>query len=212
MTTRQQFDTDGIVFDQAYAAARGDGPRALPWAHGAPHPMFKLWLDASASPSAGRNRAMVVGSGLGDDAEALAALGWDVTAFDISEQAIDWTRERFPESAVDYHVRSLFALPDDWHGRYHLVVEIHTIQSLPVTRRQAAIRVIAGLVAPGGSLVVVAMTRDARVPLRGRPWPLSDAELRSFTRHALIESARVEPERPTSDRPGRVRRQFTRPT
>jgi SAM-dependent methyltransferase len=212
MTTWHQLDADGIVFNRAYAAARGDDPRALPWAHGAPHPMFKPWLDAAASPSSDRDLALVVGSGLGDDAEALAALGWNVTAFDISEQAIAWTRERFPNSSVDYHVRSLFALPEDWRARFNLVVEIHTVQSLPVTRRQAAIGAIAGSVAPGGSLIVVAITRDVRVPLRGRPWPLSNAELRTFARHALVETARVVPEEPTSDRPGRVRCQFTRLT
>lgn len=40
--------------------------------------------------------AVVVGCGLGDDAEALAAAGFAVTAFDVSGSAIAWAKERFP--------------------------------------------------------------------------------------------------------------------
>lgn len=210
MVTTPQSDPDGQLFDDIYASMRGSDPAAVPWAHGKPHPMFAPWLAGADPPAGERNRALIVGSGLGDDAEAVASLGWDVTAFDVSSHAIAWTRERFPESKVSYRVEDVFALPKEWHRAFDLVVEIHTVQALPVTRRQATIAAIADTVAPGGELVVVAITRDVHVPLRGRPWPLTLAELASFEQYGLVEHHRLT-EPPTSpDRPGRVRVSFVR--
>ncbi|HEV2129245.1 MAG TPA: class I SAM-dependent methyltransferase [Thermomicrobiales bacterium] len=211
MPQQQKPDPDGMLFDEIYATARGGDPRRIPWAHGVPHPLLLPWLEQADRPPAGRSRALVVGSGLGDDAEALAARGWVVVGFDISEAAIAWARERFPDSRVTYEVRSLFELPADWQGVFDLIVEIHTVQSLPVTRRQETVRAIANTMAPGGSLVVIAMTRDVHVPLRGRPWPLTEAELRSFERHGLIETGRFTADDPTRDYPGRVRCHFAHP-
>jgi SAM-dependent methyltransferase len=208
MTTNPPSDPDQTAFNNIYAAARGGDVRSVPWAHGEPHPLLTGWLDAAPSHS---GRALVVGAGLGDDAEELAARGWQVTAFDASPEAVDWARERFPGSPVDYQLRNLFTLPDDWRRAFDLVVEIHTVQALPVTRRQETIAAIAATVAPGGTLVVITMTRDIAVPLRGRPWPLTSAELGSFTRYGLVETDRLEVATPATDRPGRVRCVFARP-
>jgi ubiquinone/menaquinone biosynthesis C-methylase UbiE len=211
MTTQAERDPDGRLFDDRYALAHGGQPGAVPWAHREPHPSLVAWLRDSTPPTPGRDRALVVGSGLGDDAEALARHGWDVTAFDISETAIAWARERFPASTVRYRVASIFDTPGNWRGTFDLVVEIFTIQSLPPTRRQAIIEQIASTVAESGTLFVVAFMRDAVQPAHGRPWPLTDRELASFARYGLLETGRrVEP-RPAPDRPQRVRVTFTRP-
>ncbi|MCC5670705.1 class I SAM-dependent methyltransferase [Nostoc sp. CHAB 5784] len=45
-------------------------------------------------PFASGQKALVIGCGLGDDAEAIASLGFEVTAFDISPTAIAWCQER----------------------------------------------------------------------------------------------------------------------
>lgn len=44
------------------------------------------WVTAHPTPSPAR--AVVIGCGLGDDAEYLASMGYEVTAFDISPTAI----------------------------------------------------------------------------------------------------------------------------
>jgi SAM-dependent methyltransferase len=199
-------DPDARLFDEYYAASRGADVRAVPWAHGAAHPFLHQWLERADTPPAGRNRALVIASGLGDDAEALAARGWQVTAFDASETAIAWTRERFPDSPVDYHVADLFALPPEWTAAFDLVVEIHTIQALPPTRRQRVIARIASTVAPGGTLFVVTFLRDARTPTTGRPWPLTKREVASIGRHGMIETARHI----ADDHPGRLNVVFER--
>src|SRR5262245_10456194 len=89
-------------FEPLYAAAAGDAG-SIPWADLAPNPNLIKWLDDHAIAGNGR-RALVVGCGLGDDAEELARRGFAVTAFDISPTAIEWCRKRFADTPVSYCV------------------------------------------------------------------------------------------------------------
>ncbi|MBM4118051.1 methyltransferase domain-containing protein [bacterium] len=173
-------------FDATYRTAGRDAAK-VPWAESRPKPLLAAWLDEAAVRGEGR-RAIVVGSGLGDDAEALSALGFIVTAFDLSPTAIAWTRECFAASRVDYHVADLFTLPDTWRGAFDLVVEIYTLQSLPATIRPEAMDRVAALVAPGGELLVICRGRDPEAaPASGPPYPLTRAELRRLEAAGLSE-------------------------
>ena len=55
-----------------------------------------------------------------------------------------------------------------------------TGQSLPLSVRPAVTATIAGFVAPGGRLLVVATARDDGQDVDGPPWPLSRSEVTSF--------------------------------
>ena len=175
-------------FEQLYVSA-AEGDRAIPWDRGGPHPLLDEW--ARTLSGAGR-RALVVGSGLGPDAELLAARGFDVTAFDVSPTAIESARARFPESAVDYRVANLLAPPAEWREAFDLVVESLTVQSMPIEFHPEATASVARMVAPGGRLLVIATGRtdDADVP-DGPPWPLTRAEIDAFAAGDL-EPVRVE--------------------
>jgi SAM-dependent methyltransferase len=167
-------------FEQMYAAA-GEDLAALPWASLKPFPLLVEWLDGAGAAVSGE--ALVVGTGLGDDAEELARRGFTVTAFDFSPTAIERARERFPESGVDYRVADLLELPPEWRERFDLVVEIRTLQSLPIADRHAAATAIAGTVAPGGLLWLFALGRESHQPGETRPWPVTTEEL------AVLEAA-----------------------
>jgi 2-polyprenyl-3-methyl-5-hydroxy-6-metoxy-1,4-benzoquinol methylase len=177
-------------FDATYRTAGRDAAK-VPWAESRPKPLLSAWLEEGAIQGAGR-RAIVVGAGLGDDAEALAALGFVVTAFDIAPTAIAWARERFPDSRVQYLVADLFALPDIWQGAFDLVVEIYTLQSLPAAIRPEGMDRVAALVAPGGDLLVICRGRDAQEPAQGPPYPLTRAELRRLESAGLEEREALE--------------------
>ena len=155
--------------------AAGDDLAALPWASLKPFPLLVEWLDGKGAGVSGA--ALVVGTGLGDDAEELARRGFDVTAFDFSPTAIERARERFPGSIVDYRVADVLDLPADWSERFDLVIEIRTLQSMPIGDRAAAARAIAGTVAPGGLLWLFALGRDSHQPGETRPWPVTTEEL-----------------------------------
>lgn len=177
-------------FELLYAGAERD-PDAIPWADLRPHPGFDHWLSSVDVRKAGK-RAVVVGCGLGDDAEALARRGFDVTAFDIAPSAVEWARKRFPDSAVDYRVADLLDAPGGWDGAFDLVVEVYTLQSLPAEVRPDAIDAVARLVAPGGTLVVVCRAREAEEPATGPPWHLTREELRAFELAGLEQQSFVD--------------------
>ena len=174
-------------FEELYASA-GEDLEQIPWVHLAPRPALVAWLDRN--PPEPGTRALVVASGVGDDAEELARRGCEVEAFDLSQTAIETARRRFPESAVAYRVADLFELPDEWRGRFGIVVEVQTIQSIPPEWHRAAIAAVAACVAPGGRLFVRAAVRAEDEPAPRIPWPLSPSELRWFEDEGLHTVAR----------------------
>jgi SAM-dependent methyltransferase len=176
-------------FEEMYAAA-GDDLGAVPWANLRPFPLLVEWLDGEGS-GAGRT-ALVIGCGYGDDADELARMEFEVSAFDFSPTAIGRGRERFPNSSVDYRVADLLDLPSEWRGRFDLVVEIRTVQSLPIADRQAGVEAIAATVAEGGRLWLFALGRETHLPGERRPWPVTPDELAGFEAAGLTWESRRE--------------------
>ena len=73
-------------FETFYAKAEGDIQKIY-WADLKPNPLLLDWVSGRTNLSG--KKATTIGCGLGDDAEALAKQGYQVTAFDISPSAID---------------------------------------------------------------------------------------------------------------------------
>lgn len=192
-------------FEELYGAgARGE--IGMPWDRAAPMPALTEWLTG-IGPAAGRS-AVVVGCALGVDAEFLAANGFRTTAFDISDTAVRTARDRHPHSTVDYRVADLLSTPAEWRQAYDVVVESINVQALPVTLRPQAVGAVAGLVAPGGRLLVIENVRADGVPLPERPpWPFSRDEIGSFAEYGLTAVAITRSEDP----PPRWRAEFNRP-
>lgn len=170
-------------FERLYADAE-EGRADVPWAQGTPSPLLVEWADTMELTGDGEP-ALVVGCGYGDDAEYVASRGFSVTAFDVSPSAVRGARKRFPDTAVGYTVADLFELPAAWHRAFAFVVEIFTVQALPVALRPAATAAVADTVARDGRLFVVARTREEDDDGEGPPWPLSRAELDLFGRDGL---------------------------
>jgi SAM-dependent methyltransferase len=165
-------------FEPLYAAAaRGEGE--VPWDGNAPAANLVAWTSARGVDGRGR-RALVVGCGLGDDAEHVAGLGFATVAFDISPTAIRLARERFPDSAVEYVVADLLDAPHEWAEAFDFVVESITVQALHASVRPRAIAAIGRTVAAGGTLLVLSAAREPEEPADGPPWPLTRAEIESF--------------------------------
>ncbi len=183
-TAYQRGDYTGW-FEALYAEARGNA-NAIPWADRGLNYWLSDWVEKAQVVWQDR-RVLVVGCGLGDDAEYLAKLGADVTAFDLSQTAIDWCHQRFPDSKVNYQVVDLFAAPADWQLSFDLVVEIYTIQALPANIRPNAIDYIGDFVAPNGKLLVVCRGRNTEDPAVNLPFPLTQDELNRFTTTGLTQ-------------------------
>jgi protein-L-isoaspartate O-methyltransferase len=176
-------------FERLYSQVE-DGAAVAPWDRGGPHPLIAQWADARALDGTGR-RALVIGAGLGQDAEYLSSRGFDTTAFDLAATAIKLAAQRFPGSRVDYRVADLLEPPAAWRGAFDLVLESLTVQSMPPELHEAAIARVGELVAPGGTLLVVATGRDEDAAAAGPPWPLTRAEIDAFAAGGL-EVERIE--------------------
>jgi SAM-dependent methyltransferase len=178
-------------FELLYQAAARD-EATIPWASLAPNPHLVQWARGRPLRGTGRT-ALVVGCGFGDDAEFVASLGFNVVAFDISPTAIDGARSRFPGSCVDYTPGDLLNPPASWRGAFDLVVEIYTVQPLHGTARTTALSVLPRLIAPGGTLLIIAHATEESAPGRDPssfPWPLTRAEIGSAA--GILHPARIE--------------------
>ncbi len=170
-------------FSTAYEFAQDD-PAKVPWARLAGNPHLLQWLEQNEKLYG--LRALDVGCGLGDNAEALAKAGAKVVAFDYAERAVQWAKERFPESPVAYHASDLFRPPEQWRVAFDLVHECYTLQALPPELLPRAAQALASFVATEGRLLVITSARENDEP-QTTPWrPLTRQELDSFAVDGLV--------------------------
>jgi SAM-dependent methyltransferase len=175
-------------FEALYAQAKSD-PSTIPWADLAPNPNLIEWLDARRVDGAG-HKALVVGCGLGDDADALAQRGFEVTAFDISPTAIDWCRRRYPQSKINFVTADATNPPPEWRGAFDFILESYTLQAIPTQLRRRAQAAIVDLLAPQGILLIICRARESDEPADQPPWPLTRSDdLSLFVKAGLREES-----------------------
>ena len=170
-------------FEELYQTAEGD-ESAIPWADLQVNPNFDSWIKNRQLEGRGKT-ALVVGCGLGDDAETLAQLGFAVVAFDISPTAISWCKKRFPNSQVNYLVDDLLQPDKILNRRFDFVLESYTLQALPARVRPQAMSAIVRLMAENGTLLVICRGRNSNEPAPEIPFPLTKEELNYFKKLGL---------------------------
>jgi SAM-dependent methyltransferase len=170
-------------FEELYRGAKGN-ELAIPWADLTVNPNLTSWIKKRQLLGEGKT-ALVVGCGLGDDAEALANLGFVVVGFDISPTAIAWCQQRFPDSPVSYLVDDLLQPTKIINRNFDFILESYTLQALPASVRPQAMRNISQLLAPDGRLLVICRGRDITEPATKLPYPLTKEELAYFEQLGL---------------------------
>lgn len=194
-------------FEPLYRGARRDAG-VVPWAHQTPHPYLVDWLDEPVTMLPG-SRAVVVGCGLGDDAAELDRRGYRTVAFDVAPTAVQWAKRRFRRSDVDWKVADLLEPPASLVEAFDLVVEVHTVPSLPGVVRDAAMHAVASLASPGGVVVsITLMSSDAEAAgaADGPPWAQAPSELAAYRAGGL---ERIALEHPDAAEQGRFEARIT---
>jgi hypothetical protein len=183
----QDLDNPTGWFDSIYTDAEGDY-RAVFWADLEPNPYLLEWLNNSIVNHTPR-KAIVIGCGVGDDAEALSEAGYVVTAFDISTEAIQLCKNRYPDTKVNYLIADLFDYPLHWAENFDLVYECNTIQVLPGKYRIQARDAMVTLLAQGGRIIVSCRSRLKGEQESDIPLPLDKEEIDGFIRCGLSEKS-----------------------
>ncbi|WP_324281455.1 class I SAM-dependent methyltransferase [Cyanobacterium aponinum UTEX 3222] len=177
-------------FEELYASAKSN-PYYIPWAKLEANSHLREWLKNHQGIKKNEQlTAVVIGCGLGDDAELLQETGFQVTAFDVSPTAINWCRQRFPNTKVNYVCEDIFQLPRIWEKQFDFVWECRTIQALPLEVRENAINAVVSLVKVIGTLLMFTHYHTEKKPPSGPPWALSENDLDYFIRLGLKENKR----------------------
>jgi SAM-dependent methyltransferase len=171
-------------FEEFYARAGGDINKIY-WADLKVNPLLVNWVEQH--PLSTQKKAIIIGCGLGDDAEFLALAGYKVIAFDISASAIKMCKQRYPQSQVSYIVADLFNYPDTWIRDFDLVSECNTIQIIKGSARQKAQGAIADLAAKAGNVLVSCRCRNKGEDLESFPLALDREEIDGFKDAGLAE-------------------------
>ncbi|MEZ5347339.1 MAG: class I SAM-dependent methyltransferase [Pyrinomonadaceae bacterium] len=173
-------------FDAVYRETEEDSEQ-IPWVDMEPNRYFLEWNETAQIKGNGRN-ALVVGCGLGDEARFLYDAGFDVTAFDVSEKAIEIAKRIHADTDIKFIAADLFDPPKKWEKAFEFVLEVYTIQALPMSLREKTIDAIAGFVAGGGELVVVQRFRENDEEPESLPWPVSPKDLSRFEKNGLTQT------------------------
>jgi len=150
----------------------------IPWARQAVNPLLQSYLD---DEKVHQGKALVIGCGLGDDAMALAEAGYEVTAIDVSQTALDLAQARFPDTNITFKKQDIF----EYASQFDFVFEAFTLQSLPVEFREKMVKAVVNTIAKGGKLLLVAHKREEIFD--GPPWPLTQEEVDLFKEEGLTE-------------------------
>ena len=179
----QERDDPTGWFDSIYSDAEGDH-EAVFWADLEPNPCLLEWLEQH--PVTGLpKKAIAIGCGVGDDAEAMSASGYDVTAFDIAPTAIALCKSRYVDTKVQYLVEDLFDYPRDWWQGFDLVYECNTIQVLPGKYRLQARDAMVSLLAKMGDILVSCRSRPTGEQENDIPLALDRLEIDGFLQTGL---------------------------
>lgn len=145
----------------------------------------KIYLDDSASSAFGevapevhevglglpaRSRVLDLGSGDGRNSIALAVLGHEVLAVDISTSAISKLKQRAISQNVVVHTTQVDLADFAFEGQYELIVAHGCLHLLHPPIRDRVLQQMQRHTANGGYNVVVVFTDTLEPPEDLRPW------------------------------------------
>lgn len=177
---RAMVGRDGLAHYTCIARAANDAAycRGLaPWDIGGPHPALVRLVE---SRNLALGRVFEPGPGLGDNAIFLATRGFDVTAVDISSEAIAQLQMRADQIGVKLRliIADVIYELHDKEIDYEYVFERSFLQTLDPSIRPAYVKRIESLLKPGGTYIAI---------IRGPRNPEPISQPYAFTKTMLLD-------------------------
>lgn len=147
------------------------------WDLGAPAPPFVDLLQGREAPQPGR--MIVLGAGRGYDAVLFAGHGFDVTAVDFAEGAVQATRElaQRTQMQVEAVQHDIFSLPPEYDSGFKYVLEHTCFCAIDPARKGEYVQVVRKLLQPDGLYIALFFAHGRP---GGPPYTTSAAEVRAL--------------------------------
>lgn len=151
------------AYDERYRTVHEKG---LSWTEDVPTPIVGEMLARFApDPTA---TVLELGCGEGRDARPLLAAGRDLTAADVSAEAVAWCRAKDPAHAERYRV--LDCVRDPAPGQWRFVYAVAVLHMLVEdTERQAFLRFVRDCLTPGTGKALLCSMGDGEREYRSDP-------------------------------------------
>ena len=142
------------------------------WDLGQPTPAFqRLLASGELAPGA----LLVLGAGRGHDAREFARHGYNVTAVDFADDAVQAMQALAdPGAPVDIRQADIFSLPAALDQRFDTILEYTCFCAIDPARRAEYAQVVARLLKPGGTYIALLFPLDEHVG--GPPFAVSAPE------------------------------------
>lgn len=143
------------------------------WDLGRPTPVFQRLAESGDFPP---GKMLVICAGRGYDARLFASLGFDVTAVDFAEEAIqEMTALNETEASMEVMQADLFDLPVFMKQEFDYILEYTCFCAIDPQRRADYINSVADLLKPGGMYIALAFPIGGRTG--GPPFVVTPDEL-----------------------------------
>jgi len=143
------------------------------WDLGMPTPVFQRLAESGEFPP---GKMLVICAGRGYDARLFARLGFEVTAVDFAEEAIqEMLALNDPETSMEVIQADLFDLPVFIKEEFDYILEYTCFCAIDPQRRAEYINSVTNLLKPGGIYIALAFPIGGRTG--GPPFVVTPDEL-----------------------------------